>query len=258
MEESLNRRYYRIFGWMRRYSQFCRLSYLFAVKRILIVEDDSALSGSIASHLERDGYACVRAYDAHMALKVFQNEEVHLVMLDINLPGMSGIELCRQLRERNAQIPILMITAFGDIDTKMEAFSCGADDYLVKPFHFREMSAKVRVFLKRAEQAPALAEIIDGGMLKMDPNRKTVRREGKEVNLTPKEYNLLEYLLKNRGRVVSKEELARNLWDTNYGVTANTIEVYINFLRNKIDKGFDHKYILTKPGFGYYISPAGS
>jgi two-component system copper resistance phosphate regulon response regulator CusR len=224
------------------------------VKRILIVEDDSQLSGSIASHLQGEGYSCVCAYDAHMAVKFIHQEDFDLVLLDINLPGMNGLEFCRQLRFHNPQVPVLIITAFGDIDTKMEAFGVGADDYLVKPFHFREMSAKVKVFLKRAEQTPALEEIIDGGELKIDPNQKTVTRRGTEIHLTPKEYNLLEYLFKNRGRIISKEELARNLWDSNYGVTANTIEVYINFLRNKIDKGFEHRYILTKPGFGYYVS----
>lgn len=147
-----------------------------------------------------------------------------------------------------------MITAFGDIDSKMEAFDQGADDYIVKPFHLKELGAKVKIFLKRAEDKPVTEEILQFADLVIDSQKKTVTRSGKDINLSPKEYRLLEYLVRNKNRVISKDELARNLWDNSYGVTANTIEVYINFLRNKIDRGFDHKIVLTKPGFGYYLS----
>jgi two-component system copper resistance phosphate regulon response regulator CusR len=203
--------------------------------------------------MEKDGYQCVAAYDGQMAHKFFLNETFNLVVLDLNLPKINGIELCKKFREVNPQVPILIITAFSDIESKMEAFDLGADDYLVKPFHLKELSAKVKVFLKRAEQS-----VMEPGYqymdIQIDPNKKIVTREGKAINLTPKEYSLLEYLLKNRNRIISKDELARNLWDANYGVTHNTIEVYINFLRNKIDKDFDKKVILTKPGFGYYMA----
>jgi two-component system copper resistance phosphate regulon response regulator CusR len=223
------------------------------LKKILIIEDDHRLSESISSSLEKEGYQCTSAFDGQMALKFFETESYHLVVLDLNLPKINGIELCKKFREVNPQVPILIITAFSDIESKMEAFDLGADDYLVKPFHLKELSAKVKVFLKRAEQT-----ILESGYqymdIHVDPNRKTVVREGKSINLTPKEYGLLEYLLKNRNRIISKDELARNLWDANYGVTHNTIEVYINFLRNKIDKDFEKKLILTKPGFGYYLA----
>ncbi|MBT1701889.1 response regulator transcription factor [Chryseosolibacter indicus] len=224
------------------------------MRKILIVEDDHRLSESISLHLTKEGYLCECAYDGQMAMKYFSKDTFHLVVLDINLPKINGLDLCRNLREKDARVPILMITAFGDIESKMEAFDYGADDYLVKPFHLKELTAKVRVFLKRAEQNIALQEAYAFIDLIIDPNKKTVIREGKEIHLTPKEYSLLEYLVKNKNRIVSKDELARNVWDINYGVTPNTIEVYINFLRNKIDRGFEHKFILTKPGFGYYIS----
>lgn len=224
------------------------------MKQILIVEDDDRLSGSIADHLRKEGYRCECAYDGQSALKLLSTETFALVVLDINLPRKNGLDVCGEIRARNSTIPVLMITAFGDIDSKMEAFDQGADDYLVKPFHLKELSAKVRIFLKRAEQAPQLPAAYDIGGLHIDPNKKVVLRDGKAIHLTPKEYSLLEYLVRNKNRIISKDELARNLWDDNYGVTPNTIEVYINFLRNKIDRDFTHKLVLTKPGFGYYIS----
>lgn len=224
------------------------------MKKILIVEDDDRLSGSMAGHLQKEGYLCGHAYDGQSAIKLFCVQEFDLVVLDINLPRKNGIDVCGELRSKNSRIPILMITAFGDIDSKMEAFDQGADDYLVKPFHLKELSAKVRVFLKRAAQAPLLPDVVEVFGLRIDSNKKVVFREDKVINLTPKEYSLLEYLVKNKDRVISKDELARNLWDDDYGVTPNTIEVYINFLRNKIDRDFSHKLVHTKPGFGYYIS----
>ncbi|WP_245804140.1 response regulator transcription factor [Chryseolinea serpens] len=224
------------------------------MKKILVVEDDHRLSESVTKALEKEGYGCEPAFDGHMALKYFQQGSYQLVLLDINLPKMNGMDLCRKFRETNAEIPILIITAFGDIDSKMEAFTLGADDYLVKPFHLRELLAKVKVFLKRAEQPNAAQPLYQLQDIKLDPNKKIAIREGKEINLTPKEYGLLEYMLKNSNRIISKDELAMNLWDANYGVTHNTIEVYINFLRNKIDKEFEKKLILTKPGFGYYLN----
>lgn len=224
-----------------------------AGKKILIVEDDHRLAESVHSHLKKQGYRCETAYDGHMAMKFFTNEKFDLVVMDINLPRLNGLDLCRRIREKDKRIPILMITAFGDIDSKMEAFDYGADDYLVKPFHLKELTAKVKVFLKRTETHPLKEEVLQFADLTIDGGKKTVTRAGKQINLSPKEYRLLEYLVRNRKRVISKDELARNLWDDNYGVTDNTIEVYINFLRNKVDRDFDRKIILTKPGFGYYI-----
>lgn len=224
------------------------------MKKILIVEDDHRLAESVLSHLRKEGYDCECAYDGQMALKFFLNDVFNLIVMDINLPKMNGLDLCRSIREKNKQVPILMITAFGDIDSKMDAFEGGADDYLVKPFHLKELSAKVKIFLKRAEDQPVMEEVYEFSDLIIDGKKKVVKRAGQEIALTPKEYRLLEYLVRNRNRVISKDELARNLWNDSYGVTANTIEVYINFLRNKIDRGFDQKIVLTKPGFGYYVS----
>jgi two-component system copper resistance phosphate regulon response regulator CusR len=224
------------------------------MRKILIVEDDHRLSESISGFLEKDNYKCDTAFDGQMALKFFSNDAYSVVILDLNLPKINGMDLCKRFRDVNPQVPILVITAFSDIDSKMEAFNLGADDYLVKPFHLKELSAKVKIFLKRAEQPLRAEPEYDFMGIKVDPNKKSVFRDGKEISLTPKEYSLLEYLLKNKNRIISKDELARNLWDENYGITHNTVEVYINFLRNKIDRDFSRKLILTKPGFGYYLS----
>lgn len=223
------------------------------MKKVLIIEDDHRLSESISTVISKEGLKSESAFDGQMALKFFSNNEFDLIVLDVNLPKINGMDLCRKFREVNPTIPILIITAFSDIDTKMEAFDIGADDYLVKPFHLKELAAKIKVFIKRASTVNLPQNIIEFMNIKIDPNLKNVVREGKLINLTPKEYALFEYLMRNRNRIVSKDELARNVWDENYGVTHNTIEVYINFLRNKIDKDFDTKLILTKPGFGYYL-----
>jgi two-component system, OmpR family, copper resistance phosphate regulon response regulator CusR len=224
------------------------------LKKILIIEDDHRLSASVTAALKKEGYACTPAFDGQMATKLFFGEQYDMVLLDLNLPKVNGIDLCKKMRQANATVPILVITAFGDIDSKVEAFELGADDYMVKPFHLKELSAKVKVFLKRAEQAGATQQVYQVLDLKLDPNKKSVIRGGKEISLTPKEYNLLEYLIRNQNRVISKDELAMNVWDAGYGVTHNTIEVYINFLRNKVDKDFPGKLIITKPGYGYYLN----
>ena len=223
------------------------------MKKILLVEDDAQLSRLVQDTLRKEGLNCVPVFDGAMAERLFQLDEYQLVLLDLNLPGVNGFTLCSNFRSVNPSVPIIILTAFGDIDSKMEAFDLGADDYLVKPVHLRELVAKVRVFLKRGEQLPQQEEAISIGDLQINPAKKSVVRAGQAIELTPKEYNLLEYLLRNRRRVVSKDELAMNVWEESYGVSHNTVEVYISFLRNKIDKGAEVKLIKTKPGFGYYL-----
>lgn len=224
------------------------------MKKILFIEDDHRLAESVVKALQAEGYSVVQGYDGQMALKLFQQGGHDLVVLDLSLPLINGIELCKRFRAADPSIPIIITTAFSDIDSKMEVFALGADDYLVKPFHLKELVAKVKVFLKRVDQQATPLPTYQAADISLDPNRKVAIRDGKEISLTPKEFGLLEYLLKHRNRIVSKDELAINLWDANYGVTHNTIEVYINFLRNKIDKGFQKKLLLTKPGFGYYLN----
>ncbi|NJM94565.1 MAG: response regulator transcription factor [Cytophagales bacterium] len=223
------------------------------MKHILLAEDDAELAESIMKRLRQEGFLCTRVYDGELAWRAAEQEAFDLVLLDVNLPRLSGFDLCQRLRLRSAQLPIIMITALGDIESKMDAFRLGADDYLVKPFHHAELVAKVKVFLKRAESLTPVEESLAMADLRVNLHHKTVSRAQQPIELTPKEFNLLVYLLRHSPRVVSKDELASNLWDGSYGVSNNAIEVYISFLRNKVDKNFSAKLIHTKPGFGYYM-----
>jgi len=224
------------------------------VKRILVIEDDHRLSHNLCVALKREGYECDVADNGNDALRSFQQNSFQLILMDINLPGMNGVDLCKVIRKSNAQIPILVISAFGDIDTKLEVFTTGADDYITKPFHMQELIAKIRIFMRRTERPMVPLPSYSTKDLQLDPNRKIAIREGKEIQLMPKEYGVLEYLVINHNRIVSKEELASNLWPEYSNVTDNTIEVYINLLRNKIDKGHEKKLIFTRPNYGYYLN----
>lgn len=222
-------------------------------KTILVVEDDPRLSRSICEQLEANGLTPRPVYDGSMALRAIRHGAYDLVLLDLGLPEADGFTLCREIRLRDSNTPIIILTAFGDIDSKLDAFRLGADDYLVKPVHFEELLAKVRVFLKRAESHPLELEHIEVADLRIDLQRKEVTRSGKPISLTPKEFNLLACLARNRGRVLSKDDLAEQVWDQ-HGISSNTIEVYISFLRSKVDKGFTPKLIHTRHGFGYTLN----
>lgn len=177
-----------------------------------------------------------------------------IVISDIILPGTGGLELCRELRGRKPNIPILMLTALGTTDDKLEGFDAGADDYLVKPFEFRELYARVKVLLKRGgKKFENGVQILKFGGISMDTSGKTVSRDGVDIDLTPKEFNLLEYMLRNPKRVLSREEIAKEVWDTHFDTGTNFIDVYINYLRKKIDKPFDQKLIHTKSGMGFVL-----
>lgn len=220
--------------------------------KILLVEDEVKLGNIIREELNNNGYQADIAVDGLEAAKMFAAENYSLVLLDINLPYKNGIVLCREFREQNKKIPIIMLTAAGEIHNKVEAFNIGADDYIVKPFHFSELFARIKVFLKRSE-VPDDADIIVVEDMEINFLNKSVTRGGVNINLTAKEFTLLVLLARNKDRVISKQEILEKVWDLSFDTGTNTIEVYISFLRNKIDKPFDHKLIHTKPGFGYYI-----
>ncbi len=221
--------------------------------RILLVEDEPKLGNSIRTELTERGYELEWAYDGRTAESLFRAGRFDLVLLDINLPHINGLELCRRFRQANAGIPIIMLTALGELDDKMEAFDSGADDFLVKPFHLNELLARVKVFLKRSQIDPYLDDQLTVADLEIDFSHKTARRASQTITLSAKEFALLALLARSRGRVVSKQEIAEKVWDLDLGANTNTIEVYINFLRNKIDKPFPQKLIHTKPGFGYFL-----
>ncbi|MFY8090871.1 MAG: response regulator transcription factor [Chitinophagaceae bacterium] len=222
---------------------------------ILLVEDEVKLSNVIKSELQRLGYVVDAAFNGQEAESLFFSKTYNLVLLDISLPDKSGFELCKSFREHSKNAPIIMLTALSEIQDKIDAFKLGADDYMVKPFHFDELFARINVFLKRAEQenkefANDVIEILD---LVINIKTKTVFRNNIEIPLTAKEFALITLLAKNRGVVVSKQEILEKVWDLSFDTGTNTIEVYISFLRNKIDKPFTEKLIYTKSGFGYFI-----
>lgn len=223
---------------------------------ILLVEDDPRLSRSLAEQLEAAAFSCTQVFDGDMALRAVAGQHFDLVLLDLSLPGKDGYTVCKEIRHTNKQLPIIVITAFSDIDDKMNAFELGADDYLVKPVHFQELLAKVRVFLKRSERAAGDNDRITVDDLEIDPTRRAVSRAGKPIELAPKEFNLLLLLARRPGKVFSKDEIAEQVWSDSHSVSNNTIEVYISFLRSKVDKGYSRKLIHTRHGFGYTISAA--
>jgi two-component system copper resistance phosphate regulon response regulator CusR len=221
---------------------------------ILIIEDDKRVSELIQRGLQEQGYQTSLAYDAEVGQKMIYAHSFDLLIMDIILPGINGIDLCKQVREMSPAIPIIMLTALGTTDDKLEGFDAGADDYLVKPFDFRELHARIKALLKRkkgAEVEPvAMLRIAD---LEMDLKTKRVLRAGEEISLTPKEFKLLEYMLRNQGRVLSRGEIADKVWETTFDTGTNFIDVYINYLRKKVDKSFPVKLIHTRPGMGFIL-----
>jgi len=223
--------------------------------KILLIEDEVKTVQSIKQGLEEHQWEVDVAYDGVMGFQLASRSAYALIISDIILPGMNGLELCRKLREASVATPILMLTALGTTDDKIIGLDAGADDYLVKPFEFRELMARVRALTRRSSAlAPAaslnLLRIAD---LELNPDTKQVVRAGKEITLTAKEFQLLEYFLRHQGRVISKVELAEKLWDLTFDTGTNIIEVYINFLRKKIDKDFEPKLLHTQIGMGYVV-----
>lgn len=226
------------------------------MQRILIVEDEVKVANAVKMGLEENGFEVELAYDGRMGKSLAATQDYDLVILDLNLPYNNGYEICEVIRRRNAKVPVIMLTALGGMDDKMQAFELGADDYLVKPFDFRELLARIRVFLKRAgaEVPPNNRYKIVIADLEIDRERKEVLRSGKKISLTAKEYQLLELLALHKGKVISKTTIAEKVWNIDFDTGTNVIEVYMNFLRKKIDKDFDQKLLHTKTGMGYYLS----
>jgi two-component system copper resistance phosphate regulon response regulator CusR len=223
-------------------------------EKILIIEDEPKIADTLKLGLSEHEYYADVAYDGVMGQKLFNENKYGLIILDINLPGINGYKLCKNFRSVNAQIPIIMLTSLIELNDKVEGYESGADDYIVKPFEFRELLLKIRVFLKRTlNQHPAEAIVLRAGDLEVNSDSKEVKREDKLINLTAKEFQLLEYLLKNKNKVVSRTDIATNVWGIDFDTNTNVIDVYINYLRNKIDKPFQRKLIQTQIGMGYIL-----
>lgn len=221
----------------------------------MIVEDEKRVADLLKIGLEENGYQTMVAYDGAMGLRLFQSNSFQLVISDIILPKLDGFELCKEIRKVNERIPILMLTALGSANDKLEGFDAGADDYMVKPFDFRELNARVKVLLKRnAETVVRPPEQITYADLSVNLNLREVTRNNIAIKLSPKEYNLLLYMLENAEKVITRVEIAEKVWNTHFDTGTNFIDVYINYLRKKIDKDFGKKLIHTKPGVGFILS----
>lgn len=223
------------------------------MQKILIVEDERKVANFIRQGLEEEGYEVEMAFDGEEGRRMVTSPDYDLAIIDINLPLLNGYEVCRELRRVNVQLPVLMLTALGSTDDKVKGFEHGADDYLVKPFEFRELLARVKALLKRSKVAEQQPEVLTLADLELDLDRKVAKRGGRTIELTAKEFALLEYLLRNKGRVVSRADIAEKIWEITFDTGTNVIDVYINFLRKKIDKDFSPKLIHTQIGMGYII-----
>jgi two-component system copper resistance phosphate regulon response regulator CusR len=219
---------------------------------ILLVEDEKKIADALQKGLSEQQFHVEVAYDGLIAKKQLESQFFDLVILDINLPGMNGYELCRHIRSRDEKIPVIMLTALNATSDKIEGFDAGADDYVVKPFDFQELLVRIKALLKRIYQ------VWQGNVLKvadvvMNLENKEVTRSGNVISLTAKEFQLLEYFVRNKNRLVSRADIALNVWDIDFDTKTNVIDVYVNFLRKKIDKEYTPKLIHTQVGMGYIL-----
>lgn len=219
---------------------------------ILVIEDEAKVAAVLRRGLETQTYQALVAPDGATAIKLLAEHQIDLVILDLNLPDMSGLDVSEHIRQQRPQVPILMLTALDTTADKLAGFEAGADDYLVKPFDFLELLARVKALLRRSVEQTEKRTVLRVADLELDLDEKIARRAGKEIELTAREYLLLEYLMRNRGRVLSRLDIAENVWDINFDTGTNVIEVYINYLRKKIDV-YSPKLIHTVVGLGYTL-----
>lgn len=219
--------------------------------KILVIEDEQRVAMLIQKGLEEHGYSVDVALDGEKGKTIALSKTFDLIITDIILPKINGVELCRQIREAHPHLPIIMLTALGTTDDKVEGFDAGADDYLVKPFDFRELHARIKALLKRKENIHEQRDVITYADLEMNLKTKIVKRSGVEISLTPKEFKLLQFMMQNPERVLSRVEIAEKVWATHFDTGTNFIDVYINYLRKKLDKDFSEKLIHTKSGMGF-------
>lgn len=231
---------------------FAHLPY-FRPVQILLIEDEPKTLQSLHQGLDEQGWSVSTATDGIEGLNLALRNEYDVVVSDITMPGLTGIEICRKLREAGLVMPILLLTALGQTDDKVAGLEAGADDYLTKPFEFKELLARIKALSRRNASAAKPENMLRFMDLEQDLDAKTVRRSGKSIMLTPREFSLLEFFLRNPGKVLSKIEIAEKVWDVDFDTGTNVIEVYVNYLRNKVDKGFEQKLIHTQFGQGYVL-----
>jgi DNA-binding response OmpR family regulator len=221
--------------------------------KILLVEDEKKIADILCKGLAEHQFNIEVAYDGLIGQRLFDAEHFDLVILDINLPGMNGYELCRHIRNRNDKVPVIMLTAMNSIDDKVEGFDAGADDYIIKPFDFKELLVRIKALLKRIHKHVQHGNILKVNDVVMNLESKEVFRAGNKISLTAKEFQLLEYFVRNKNRVVSRSDIALNVWDIDFDTKTNVIDVYVNFLRKKLDKESLPKLIHTQIGMGYIL-----
>src|SRR3569833_511932 len=220
-----------------------------------LIEDEQKVAAFIRRGLEEQGYKVKAADNGADGKKLLANEKFDLVIMDIMLPDINGVELCRSVREDDNNTPILMLTALNQVHDKVSGLKAGADDYLVKPFHFSELLARIEALMRRNKNKEEEDHLLTFDDLKLDTWTKTAERGGKQIALTAKEYTLLELFMRNPNKILSREYIAEQVWEIGFDTGTNFIDVYVNYLRKKIEKGFNNKLIHTVIGMGYVLRP---
>lgn len=221
--------------------------------KLLFVEDEPKITAFVKRGLEENGFETDIAYDGLVAERMIKANTYSVIILDVNLPHKNGFEICADLRKRNNNTPVLMLTALSSTENKLTGFDAGADDYLAKPFEFLELLARVKALAKRSAGNMEVSESLRFEDIELNLTTKIAKRAGRAIELTAKEFFLLEYFIRNKRRVISRSELAEKIWDITFDTGTNVIDVYVNYLRKKIDKGFEKKLIHTQIGFGYVM-----
>jgi len=222
--------------------------------KILVVEDEPKVANFIKQGLEENGLEVQLVFDGKLAEKLALSNDYDMILLDVIIPYVNGIELCKIIKAQKPDTPVLMLTALGTMEDKITGFDAGADDYLVKPFEFKELMARIKALTRRVAYVPKPENKLVIADLELDLDKKCAVRGGRNIDLTAKEFSLLEYLIRNKGRVVSRVDIAEKVWEITFDTGTNVIDVYVNILRKKIDKDSDRKLIQTRVGHGYMIN----
>lgn len=223
------------------------------------MEDEKLIADSLRAGLSENGYEASVAYNGEKALELFFQEHFDLLLLDINLEETDGFEVCKEIRLKNTSVGIIMLTSMYELTDKVNGYSAGADDYIVKPVEFRELMLKIRAVLKRTlKDSNADVAVLRSSNLEMNLDKKEVRRNNYKINLTVREFHLLEFLLRNKNKVVSRADIAMHVWGIDFNTNTNVIDVYISYLRNKIDRDFQPKLIHTHVGMGFILKENGN
>lgn len=225
--------------------------------RILLVEDESDIASFVRQGLSEEGYEVTWVVEGEKALELVEQTPVDLVLLDIRLPGLSGIEVLQRIRDRWPKLPVIMLTALDAVEDRVKGLRSGADDYLPKPFDFEELLARIEALLRRANRQAAQPSVLEDGTLKLDTEAHTCTCAGEPMELTPKEFDLLAYFMANPGRALTRDDIHRNVWGYDFERGTNLIDVYVAYVRTKLEKADCNHRIETVRGIGYRYVPPG-